>query len=407
MLRKNTKKYNFTLWWAGALLCASLTACTVDSTIQNEDVYDNQTPMAFGTSLATSESAATRAATSLADGFKVGTWKKYNQAGQQLVMDGYQVNYNADATTYRWYYEGVNNQVLRYWDLSAYPYEFRAVSPYFAGATISTSGLDLDLSAHRPFMAQTYLNGVYNVTNNESEPCVVAQVCRKQNGSLYEDYDEIKSTEINTEGKANAVREVQMPFHHLITKVGFRIFIDDPQPSSPDYKVKLKSIKISVVNDDDKFITASNRYTATNAQGLGRGTFADNTTATGEFMLLQHGEYTGENLREHLNRATAFDLCKDYMQQIPQKDVQIRVQVEMLTYNEENGTAVNTNTITYDRVLSLDKTSATGDKFTWEPDTRYIYYLHIPNLYKDDIYLDTCEVLSWDDVQTSDIIIEL
>ena len=97
MLRKNTKKYNFTLWWAGALLCASLTACTVDSTIQNEDVYDNQTPMAFGTSLATSESAATRAATSLADGFKVGTWKKYNQAGQQLVMDGYQVNYNADA----------------------------------------------------------------------------------------------------------------------------------------------------------------------------------------------------------------------------------------------------------------------------------------------------------------------
>ena len=46
---------------------------------------------------------------------------------------------------------------------------------------------------------------------------------------------------------------------------------------------------------------------------------------------------------------------------------------------------VDTKNITYDRVLSLDKTSATGDKFTWEPDTRYIYYLHIPNLIKDEI----------------------
>ena len=75
MLRKNTKNYNFTLWWAGVLLCAGLTACTADTTIQEEDVVDNQTPMAFGTSLSTSESAVTRAATSLAAGFKVGTWK--------------------------------------------------------------------------------------------------------------------------------------------------------------------------------------------------------------------------------------------------------------------------------------------------------------------------------------------
>ena len=126
-------------------------------------------------------------------------------------------------------------------------------------------------------------------------------------------------------------------------------------------------------------------------------------TSLQRFKCLLNDVLSG--LREHLNRATAFDLCENYMQQIPQKDVQIRVQVEMFTYNEENGT--NTKNITYDRVLSLDKTSATGDKFTWEPDTRYIYYLHIPNLIKDDIYLDTCEVLSWDEVQTSDITIEL
>jgi hypothetical protein len=189
--------------------------------------------------------------------------------------------------------------------------------------------------------------------------------------------------------------------------VGFRIFIDDPQPSSPDYRVALKSVKISVVNADNNFVISSKSYTTTNQQGLDHGTFADNTTATGEYTLLQHGEYVGKNLRENLNRETALDLCPLYLQQIPQKYVQIHVEVEMQTDHLTNGVVDASNAFTYDSVLSLDKTSTTGDRFTWEPDTRYVYFLHIPNLHKHTIFLDTCEILPWDEVQTSDIIIEL
>ena len=405
-MHKIINNYTQACWWIGALLCANLTACSSDSTIQEEDVYDNHTPMAFGSSLSSSEPAFTRGVTSLEADFKVGTWKNFNQTGEQQVMDGYKVDYTADATPYRWNYNGVNGQVLRYWDLSAYPYEFRAVSPYFKGATILNTGINLDLS-DRPFLSQTYLNEVYNITNQQGEPCVIAQVCRRKNGAVYEDRDEIKNVEINTNEKANAVREVHMPFHHLITKVGFRIFIDDPQPSSPNYRVTLKSINISVVNTENQFIIASKSYAATNKQGLSHGIYSDNTKAIGEYTLLQHGEYTGRNLRENLNRETALDLCPDYMQQIPQKDIQIRVQAVMQTDHVINGTVDDSNTITYDRILSLDKTSTTGDKFTWESDTRYVYYLHIPNLYKHDIFLYSCEILPWDEVKSSDISIEL
>ena len=401
---KTFNRYNsISCWWVGALLCASLSACSLDSTVQDEVDNNNRTPMTFGTSITASESSFTRGATTLKADFKVGTWKNYSQANEQVVMNGYKVEYSEDATTTRWNYEGVNGQMLRYWDLSAFPYEFRAVSPFFDGVTISNTGINLN----RPFQAQTYIDDTYNVTNYDVEPCVVAQVCRKKNGTEYEDRDQIKNQEINTNEKANAVRKVHVPFHHLISKVGFRIFIDEPQPSSTDYRVVLKSVKISVVNAENQFITSSKSYTATNDQGLIRGTFAENTKATGEFTLLQHSEYAEKDMCDYLKRENALDLCPNFIQQIPQQNVQIHVQVVIQTDHMVKGTVDYSDTVTYDRVLSLDKTSATRNRFTWEPDTRYIYYLHIPDLHNNDILLDTCEILPWDDVQSSDITVEL
>ena len=102
-MHKIINNYTQACWWIGALLCANLTACSSDSTIQEEDVYDNHTPMAFGSSLSSSEPAFTRGVTSLEADFKVGTWKNFNQSGEQQVMDGYKVDYTADATPYRFY----------------------------------------------------------------------------------------------------------------------------------------------------------------------------------------------------------------------------------------------------------------------------------------------------------------
>ena len=326
-------------------------------------------------------------------------WKNYgNTASQQNVMDGYRVNYAASEWDYVDVVVGTNTQAQRYWDMNAYPYEFRATSPYLPGALLATDQITLDVSS-QPFKAQTLINDAYNATDVVSEPCIVAHVNRQKVGDDYVDMDVIANEEINTASKTNATRSIIMPFHHLISKVGFRIFIDDPQPTVQNYVARLNSITITAVKSG--FISESNTYTATNAQGLRNGTFSDNTTSD-EFILLQHGLYSALDLRQYLRQSDAYDLCPNYLQQIPQGDVKIRVQLQIKTIDGES----HEETINYDKLLSLNKTTTTGDLFTWEPEKRYIYYLHIPNIHEHEIEY-TCEIRSWDEVQTSDIPIEL
>ncbi len=391
---------------ATALLIVS---CSSDSTLEEEHFVDTRQPMVFGTSSAASETTVTRAEY-LTNDFKVNTWKNFGNDNQQVVMNGYQVKSQSSTSTtipYTWYYENVNSQVLRYWDLSAFPYEFRAVTPYDANATITQDGITLDATS-TPFKAQTYIDGT---KSSADEPFMVSHVTRVKSGTDFVDTDVIKNAEINTTGKADATRGVHMPFHHIISKVGFRLYINDPQPTSPNYAVKLKNIKISVTNGIDNFVIASNKYEATNVQGLGKGTFSEITKATAnDTLLLSHSEYTGINFRNYLTKENAFDLCSgsstnfDYLQQIPQGNIKIRVQLEMETDLVISGTAYKDNTFKFNQVLSLDPI---GEIFTWDPDYRYIYYLHIPNLHGHVIYLNTCEILPWDEVQTTDIPIEL
>lgn len=386
---------------AAALL---VVACSSDSTLEEKrehaPLVDDQKPMVFSSSSA--KTAATRASSALEtlhNNFKVSVWKNYgNTASQQNVMDGYKVNYTASKWDYVDVVVGTNTQAQRYWDMNAYPYEFRATSPYLPGALLATDKITLDVSS-QPFKAQTLINDAYNATDVVSEPCIVAHVNRQKVGDDYVDMDVIANEEINTASKINATRSIIMPFHHLISKVGFRIFIDDPQPTVQNYVASLNSITITAVKSG--FISESNTYTATNAQGLRNGTFSDNTTSD-EFILLQHGLYSDLDLRQYLRQSDAYDLCPNYLQQIPQGDVKIRVQLQIKTIDGDN----HEETINYDKLLSLNKTTTTGDLFTWEPEKRYIYYLHIPNIHEHEIEY-TCEIRSWDEVQTSDIPIEL
>ena len=396
---------------ATALIAA---ACSSDATLEEQQTVDMRQPMVFGTSSATETERPVTRATSLEDTyqtFKVGTWKAFGLAGQQNVMDGYEVDYTDTQRTdygdgYNWYYENVNGQPLRYWDLSAYPYEFRAVSPCLPGATIGADGITItiDDATSSPFRAQTLTNNTYNYSATDSEPCVVANVSRTKNGTGYADTDKIKNAEINTVGKANATREVHLPFHHLISKIGFRIFIDNPQPVRPewqvDYGVWIENITITVQKPSG-FITESKGYSATNAQGLQHGTFTGNTTTTGEFIVLSHNLYgdTDQNLHNHLNQETAFDLSPNCLHQLPQQDVKVRVQMQIKTNHVED----DEQEFNYDSWLSLDPENTNGDLFTWEPENKYIYYLRIPNLHGHEIYLHTCEILPWDEVQTTDI----
>ena len=365
---------------AGILACAS---CASHSLIGDVEGVNDGRPMVFGTSLPQAEADITKGSASLDADFLVDTWKNFGASTQQVVMHHYRVDYTAGAA-FPWNYVGVNNQPQRYWDLSAFPYEFRAVSPALGGISIGEGGISIS----QPFRAQTLLDGSYQLPGNE--PCLVAHVSRSKTASGYEDRDRIKDAEINAASRANAVREVHMPFHHLMSKVGFRIFIDDPQPDSPDYRVTLNSICIRVVNSDDSFVTASSQYTATDAQGLGKGTFSGNTVQSGAFTLLSHGEYTGLNLRQHLNRESAYDLSPDYLLQIPQGNISLQVDVQLTT---SDNVSFPCHTVL--------------ENLAWEPDKRYNYILHIPNLHGHQVFLDTCEVLPWEAVQTSDIPVEL
>ena len=380
-------------------VAALATSCFSSGKLQEENVVDTLVPMVFGTSSSQAETPQSKASATLAQGFKVNTWKRFGEAGQQTVMDGYKVDYTPSASS-KWDYVGVNGQIQRYWDLSAFPYEFRAVSPWSEDVTITQEGITIG----RTFYGQTFRNGVYDKTGAECEPFVVAQVRRSDLGAglaeRYQDRDLIKDAEINTSARADATRSVHMPFHHLLCKVGFRVFIDDPQPSSPDYQVTLLGAEVSVVKDG--FLTKGT-YAATAAQGLGRGTFTDPSPVSGEYCLFKQEQAYAENLRDYLNREGAFDLTPGQLQQIPQEGVKIRVQIRMQTHN---GGVVD-GQYDYDVLLNLDKTNPSGDLFTWESDTRYIYYLHIPNLQAHKIFLDTCEVLPWDIVETDDIPVDV
>ena len=409
-----------------AVTALLLSSCASNKLMEEVKEVDTRTPMVFGAS-ATADAAEVTKATALESAhtdFKVGVWKNFGTVAQQNVMDGYQVDYTSTQKTdygdgYNWYYEGVNGQLLRYWDLSAFPYEFRAVSPYLTEASIMSDGITV--SKENLFRAQMLLNDTYNVTSAESEGCVVAHVSRKLEGTEYQDSDVIKGTEINTANKANATREVHLPFHHLMSKIGFRIFIDNPQPLHDDYEIYVKDITISVVNEEKSFITASSTYSVSGTQNLGIGTFSDNTTATGECNLLEHDvEYpykedrgsgpVNVNFHYHLNRESAFDLTPDCLLQIPQSGVKLRVKLDM----ETRGVEAYNEDFAFDSILRLETLNDTdipedvmGDLWTWEPEKKYIYYLHIRNLHGHEIVVHTCEILPWDEVQTSDISVEL
>ena len=413
-----------------ALLTMALTAaCSSDSTLEDTQVVERfePVPLKFGFSSAAESSSetpqnvnarATRAASleSKYTDFKVGTWKAFGSEQQQTVMNGYKVEHNTPATsdakyTYNWVYEGVlTGQSLRYWDLSAFPYEFRAVAPYMASTSITDAGLTV---SGVNFRAQTLTNDAYNYTTAQSEPCVVAQVKREKDGTDYKDTDALSNNsdkEINKTAKADATRAVHVPFHHLMSQIGFRIYIDNPQPvnhewddgiGGDEYSVWIDNIVITVKNAETGFIYESIGYTATNAGGLKNGTFNGTTTTTDEYTLLSHNAYTldSHNLHGHLNKESALDLVPNCLQQIPQTGMKVRVQLRLKTNHVEP----SEQQFTYDTWLTLDKTSPTGDVFTWEPDKRYIYYLHIENLHGHEIVLHTVDILPWDEVQTTNI----
>ena len=433
-------RYIYTL-----LAIIALASCSSDEELSKVDAIGNDNPMRFGTANAQEGSTISRASTLLEAGFKVSAYKSFGDATkQQVVMDGYKVDYNS--TTKKWNYVDVDKgdgkkQIERYWDADGYPYDFRACTPYLTGASLTNTGITLDLTATDAptFKAQTFLEdattkvGKYNQDEKSSEACLISHVQRKapttDAPNDYCDYDLLRPTddanyEINKASKT-PTREVHMPFHHLMSKVGFRFFIDDP--SVPTYNIHMKDVTISIVTEDaNKFILESKKYTYTNNSNLLEGTFSELTnstnthvhdskcpsgcTATIEQPLITKTEtYKDDsnndlNMGEYLNHDHAFDFkCGGDMVQIPQTNLKIHVKLT-LEYNESGTPTIKT----FDSYLNVDDTDTdAGQKFTWEPNKHYVYYLHLKNLEKYPIITCTAELVPWDIVKTEDIDIGL
>ena len=381
-------------WWVGALLCASLSACSSDTTIQDVEEHHDDVPMQF--SQAAINSPATRAddtSHNLEQGFLVSCWKAFGKDKQQVVMDKYEVKYKQDLwnNSSRWDYVTSSSrtfykdQYLRYWDFSNMPYRFHAISPCPAdneidNFTLSDDNLTMPTSAI--YKSETMVDGAIV---GGAEPYYVAQVsCTKESNDF--DYDLLnnnaqinKSNDGHTSGLS---RYVALPFHHITSKVRFAIY------SSNGASFKLSNIKIKAQRALG-FITEANGYTANLTTGnMLSGYFPNTTAEQTECVLLTDGSGTDDISQFNASSAPYWFHCKDGLLQIPQQDVKLLISFDI------NGTPYS------DIPIAVKSGENTIDSFTWESNKIYTYYINISDLKPLTIEF-SAELAPWTEVTGS------
>lgn len=120
-----------------AVSALALASCSSDSLVSDSPA-NTQAPIAFNAG----QKNITRALFEDSfENFRVWAYKYKTGAtpSSAKVMDNYQVNYKKDGTKTVWYYEGVNSQVLHYWDYSYDNTNFYAYAPYNSKVTFAES----------------------------------------------------------------------------------------------------------------------------------------------------------------------------------------------------------------------------------------------------------------------------
>ena len=375
----------------------NLTACSSDSTIQEEDVVDDYSvPMQF--SQAAINSPATRAdgtSHNLEQGFLVSCWKAFGKAKQQVVMDKYEVKYKQDLwnNSSRWDYVGTKStstdgyyqdQYQRYWDASAFAYRFYAITPYPPHDEINSFTLtdkQLVIPETVPFISQTCENGTCSAV---SEPYSVAQV-ECPDGSNNNDVDLLANGVINKSNDGHTTtltRYVALPFHHITSKVRFGIY------STNGASFKLSNIKITAQSDEG-FITAANGYTANlSTANMLSGQFTKTTAQLSEYVLLTDGSGTNEFSKYNASSNPYWFQCENGLLQIPQQDVKLLLSFDI------NDTPYS------DIPIAVKSGETTIDSFTWESNKIYTYLINISDLKPLTIEF-SAELAPWTEVTGS------
>lgn len=364
----------------GALLCANLLACSSDATIHDVEEPQGQVPMQFSQAAVNAPSAAralTRGSNLLKQGFLVSCYKNSNSTNPRVVMDKYEVKYSSadwNNSQPRWDYVGNTTtgfykpQVQRYWDASALPYRFSAISPCPEREAINAFTLtatQLSMPESAVYTYQTCTNGA---TTTGAEPYVVAD-------TTYSDYID----------NNNQAKKVALPFHHLTSKVRFALY------SSSGSGIKVSNITIKAERQDG-FITSARSYQATLNQAkeskkAREGGFTQTTKEQSVCTLLTDAAGV-DNLSDDKANPYWFK-CKndknDGLLQIPQQGVKLTISLEV-------------NGVERTVPITINESENNGNLFTWEANKIYTYILNISNI-KQLIISCSAVVEPWKDVE--------
>ena len=318
----------------------------------------------------------TRATTTRADdtskplkqGFLVSCFKG---SSKQTVMDRYEVKYKTNPweNSSQWGYVGKKgdteaefwqDQIQRYWDISAFPYQFYAISPCPAHDAIKKFTISSEqLIIPAPFSYQTCTNGTPATV---TEPYYVAEATYHQ------------------------AERVALPFRHIMQKVRFGIYSTKQLTSS---NFNLSDLKVKVVSGD--FIIAATGYSATTSDII-NGEFTNPTKASTdtEKLLLQTGDSNIDMSGATVKEKAYFAGSDAGLLQIPQADVQLKISFKI-------------NDTQYDDItIAIKDGEKSTDSFTWEPNKFYTYYINISELSPLTIEF-SAQLSPWTDVEGANI----
>lgn len=283
---------------SSVLALSWLASCSSDGTITDIPDYVEQDPLTF--SVASSSTSVSRAAShELEQGFMVSTYKLYGSKQQQKVMECYEASYLTTNNYHgsKWNTVGeagaapdyfYQTQYERYWDLSAFPYRFHAITPcpktadnskIITGFELSDQELSIPGNYEDPegtykyitYQSQSVSDGVVSPSYVE-DPYMIAQVERATDGTdwdlLQPQFDangNVTATKTQITSASNTLtRQVPLRFHHINSKVRFGIYTTVSY--FPVEALDIKNVRITAKNPKTqwkKFITQAAEFSAT------------------------------------------------------------------------------------------------------------------------------------------------
>ncbi len=318
-------------------------------------------------------------------------------------------NYISNETAYKFY----QTQYEKYWDYSAYPYRFHAVSPAPVSNGHLQSGFVLNdkrLYIPTPYQFQTCTDGE---TTAGAEPCMIAQVERRN--TTFKDFDLLAKNNAGTgpkeinDASASPNRYVALPFHHINSKIRFAIYC--PEIGEGDtHEVKDVTIKVRSNNFITSAIYEANLSSSTSSILDGSFTNPTKVNGTNLIEITSTAEQKGHDLYNANDKAHAYWFeCEEGLMQIPQTGVQMSISFKVFgrMENESVGVYLGDYTEFTDVPIILQETGE--DTFNWEKGNMYTYYIVLGKfrtvepiypIASPELYF-TCTVEPWDFISGS------